>query len=582
MNLDHISALSPSTGRTWRIGVCAAFLVLLTAAATVRAEQPYLIQNLPGRTTTSLGGHWDAIVDPYGTGYGSRFYESARPRDKADRVEYDFDTSDQLFVPGDWNSQRDNLFFYEGTVWYRRVFDYRPRPGTRLFVSFGAANYAARVWLNGEELGRHEGGYTPFVFEVTGKIRETGNFLVVAVEDTRKVDRVPTLSTDWWNYGGLTREVLLVETPSVFVRDYVVQLEKGSRDRIAGWVQVDGTKAPATVTVRIPEAKLEHRVTTDAAGHAVFAFDAPGLALWSPESPKLYDVEIATDSGTVRDEIGFRSIETRGADILLNGKPVFLRGICIHAEAPTRPGRAWSRDDARTLLGWAKDLGCNFVRLAHYPHDENMVREADRMGLLVWSEVPVYWAIAWEDQNALASAHQQLEEMIARDHNRASIILWSIGNETPSSDARLRFMPVACRQRARARSDAARYGRDLLVARRHADTAARGSARRVARRARLQRVHRLVRAYARGRRHRHMVVGLRQTARHERVRRRSALRQPRRRRNAVDRGVPGTALRAPDQDARPDSVPARHDAVDPQGLPLAEPIAAARPGLLES
>jgi beta-glucuronidase len=416
----------------------------LTAVATAAAAPSVQIQNVHGRSVTDLGGAWHVIVDPYDDGYderfGARYYQVRTARDPSDLVEYDFSRSPVLQVPGDWNTQRESLFLYEGSVWYQRTLDAPVSTDRRQFLYFGAANYRARVYLNGEEIGRHEGGFTPFCFEVTGKLKPAGNQLVVAVENRRRREGVPTLSTDWFNYGGLTREVLLVETPRVFVRDYFVQLAKGARDRIAGWVQVDGATGPERVTIRIPEAKLESTVTTDASGRAEVSFAAPGLELWSPERPKLYDVEISTASGSIRDAIGFRTIETRGTDILLNGQPVFLRGVCIHEESPVRAGRMWSAEDAATTLGWAKELGCNYVRLAHYPHNENMIREADRLGLLVWSEVPVYWSIAWEEPTTLALARQQIEENIARDHNRACIALWSIANETPSGDARLRFL----------------------------------------------------------------------------------------------------------------------------------------------
>jgi beta-glucuronidase len=105
-----------------------------------------------------------------------------------------------------------------------------------------------------------------------------------------------------------------------------------------------------------------------------------------------------------------------------------------------RDGRAYSTEDARTLLGWAKELSANFVRLAHYPHNEHMVRLADEMGLLVWAEIPVYWTISWENPATLANARQQLTEMITRDKNRASVILWSMSNETPLSKPRLNFL----------------------------------------------------------------------------------------------------------------------------------------------
>ena len=140
------------------------------------------------------------------------------------------------------------------------------------------------------------------------------------------------------------------------------------------------------------------------------------------------------------DRIGFRSVAVSGKKILLNGKPLFLRGVCIHEENPLRGGRAWSEDDARLLLGWAKELNCNFVRLAHYPHNEHMARLADKLGIMVWEEIPVYWTIQWTNPQTLKLARRQLTDMIARDQNRASVVVWSVANETPVSDARTRFL----------------------------------------------------------------------------------------------------------------------------------------------
>ncbi len=231
----------------------------------------------------------------------------------------------------------------------------------------------------------------------------------------------------------------LVEVPETFVQDYFIQLDKGSTHQIKGWVQLNGPKLQQNVTVRIPEAGLSKTIQTDSKGRSEFSFSAD-LTLWSPENPRLYSVQIASERDEITDRIGFRSIEVRGTDILLNGRPVFLRGITIHEEAPTRAGRAWSEDDARTLLSWAKELGCNFVRLAHYPHNESMLRVADQMGLMVWGEVPVYWTIQWENPQTLHNAENQLHEMIARDHNRAALIIYSVANETPISDARNHFL----------------------------------------------------------------------------------------------------------------------------------------------
>lgn len=416
--------------------------------STGQAQQPTpLITNIEGRHRIDLNGRWQTIIDPYETGYydyryqpsTNGFFKNAKPKSPGDLVEYDFDASAQLNVPGDWNSQDQKLLFYEGTLWYKKSFDYQKKEDARLFVYFGAANYLADVYLNGQKLGRHEGGFTPFNFEITTLVREKDNFLIVKVDNKRRRDAVPTLNTDWWNYGGLTRDVTLVEVPKTFIQDYFLQLKKGSMEQISGWVKLSGASAGEAVTIEIPEANVKQTITTDTNGHALISIKAR-LNLWSPEKPKLYRVKLTTGSETIDDRIGFRSIETRGTDILLNGKSIFLRGISMHEESPLRGGRAFSEDDARQLLTWAKELGCNFVRLAHYPHNQHMIRLADEMGLMVWSEVPVYWTILWDNPETFENARNQLGESVARDKNRASIILWSVANETPLGEARLKFL----------------------------------------------------------------------------------------------------------------------------------------------
>jgi len=415
-------------------------IALLTVAVDATGQQTGLIQNVGGRTAVSLDGQWKVIVDPYDTGSSNNgFFKDAQPKSKSEFVEYNFDASESLSVPGDWNSQRERLFFYEGAVWYKKSFDYQRPANSRVFAYFGAANYLADVYLNGAKVGRHEGGFTPFNFEITNLLHEKDNSLIVKVDNKRSREAVPTVMTDWWNYGGLTRQVMLIEVPQTFVQDYFIQLRKSANNRIAGWVKLNGEQAAQKIRIQIPEAKIDNTFETDANGTATIDLNA-NLTMWSPQQPKLYEVIISTANDTVRDQIGFRNIEVKGPDILLNGRPIFLRGVCIHEEAPIRGGRSFSQEDARILLGWAKELGCNFVRLAHYPHNEFMIREADRLGLMVWSEIPVYWGIQWDNPVTLANAQNQLTEMIARDRNRSAIILWSMANETPQGEARLSFI----------------------------------------------------------------------------------------------------------------------------------------------
>jgi len=417
-------------------------ILLLSSLRLLAADREApLISNVGARTTISLDGVWNTIVDPYETGLSSRFYENAKPKTKSDLIEYDFDHSPKLRVPGDWNSQRESLLFYEGPMWYQRYFSYQQKAHVRTFLYFGAANYLARVWLNGKRLGEHIGGYTPFNFEVTDQIAEGENSVVVEVDNTRRADGVPSIHTDWWNYGGLTRSVELIEVPETYITDYSIHLAENRHDIMEAWIQFAGAIYRGEATIEIPELGLIQNAEIDPRnGRASARFPVRAPHLWSAENPKLYRVVFSGQGDGVVDEVGFRTIETRATQILLNGKPIFLRGICLHEEAPFRGGRAFSEEDDRTLLTWAKELGANFVRLAHYPHNEAMVRLADQMGLLVWDEVPVYWEMDFQNPSTLENAKAQLRDVIVRDRNRAAVVLWSLSNETPISPARNAFL----------------------------------------------------------------------------------------------------------------------------------------------
>jgi beta-glucuronidase len=409
---------------------------------------PTLLVAVDHRPTISLNGDWHTIVDPYGTGlfkiHGELrtdgYFLNGYQVPGGEPVEHDFQKSPLLQVPRDWNTQRESLFFYEGPMWYQKDFSYQRKPGARVFLHVGAANYRSYVWVNGQKVCEHEGGFTPFDCEVTSLLKEGENFVVIAVDSTRLADGIPTLQTDWWNYGGLIRDVSLVEVSEQFIDDFDLHLKRGSQTTIEGWVHVEGAAPGAQTTVRIPELNVNEAGTVGVDGRATFHFEAGNLELWSPEHPRLYRVHLHAGQDDLEDDMGFRTVEVRGTQFLLNGSPIFLRGVSVHAEAPYRTGRAYNDEDMKTLLGWVQELGGNYVRLAHYPHDERMTRFADRMGILVWSEIPVYWAVEFDNPAALAKAEQQLIEMIRRDRDKASVVLWSVANETPITPARIEFL----------------------------------------------------------------------------------------------------------------------------------------------
>ncbi len=429
--------------------------VLLFLSAFHLIGQNSLMVNAYNRASISLNGDWKYIVDPYENGFYNyryqpfenqdnpgkgAFFTNAKRADKADLVEYDFDKMEDLKIPGDWNSQEEKLFYYEGTVWLKKSFEYkRTAKGKRVFLYFGAANYRSDVYFNGKKLGAHVGGFTPFQYEVTDHLKVGSNFVVVKVDNKRIKHEVPTLNTDWWNYGGITRDVKLIETSETFISDYVVQLDSNKLINIK--VQLDGPElAKQAVTIDIPALNISKSIVTNASGKGMLSISSENIAYWSPDSPKLYQVKLSTSQDEIEDQIGFRTIDTNGPDILLNGKSIFLKGISIHEESPITKGRCNSKDDAKQLLKWVKSLGCNYVRLAHYPHNEHMIRLADEMGILVWEEIPVYWTIAWENEETYINAENQISEVITRDQNRASVIIWSMANETPTSEARNHFL----------------------------------------------------------------------------------------------------------------------------------------------
>jgi len=410
-----------------------------------------LVMGVRDRAHQSLNGTWKAIVDQLDIGMTSAIASgigtaTADPAPNEVR-EHNFAGGYDLAVPGDWNTQEPELFWYRGVVWYQRRFDHQPVDGRRSILWFGAVNLGADVFCNGHALVSHKGGFTPFCVDATDVLVAGDNLITIRVNSMSGPGDVPTERNDWMNYGGITRDVLLVDVPDRHVRSWSLHLDQQRPGRIVGWVDVmdSGPSAPigapagTEATVKIGALGVDLIVAVEADGRAPIDIEA-APELWSPSSPLLYEVEITAGDDRVRDQIGFRTIEVSGADIVLNGEPVFLHGISMHEESVLHAGRANTPADADAAIELIRGLGCNFVRLAHYPHNELMVRACDRAGLLVWAEVPVYHGIDFGAENALTAARSQIREVIDRDRNRASVILWSVANETPSTDDRNQFL----------------------------------------------------------------------------------------------------------------------------------------------
>ena len=406
-----------------------------------------LMTNVSGRNALSLNGTWNIVVDEHEIGertfLGGPYFKRPERSTGMELVEFSFDERRTLQVPGDWNSQDDRLFRYRGVVWYEREFNLNKEDGKRYFLHFDGANYDTKVYVNGKGLGTHRGGYVAFNFDATELLNDGENFVVVRVDAKRDDSTIPTLkSSDFFKYGGITRDVNVVTVPETFIRQYQLYLSDRETGQVNGFIQLDGTRNAQSATIEIPEAGISESVNTNADGYAEFNFTAD-LTLWSPENPKLYDVRIKSGSDDVSDKIGFRTIETDGKKILLNGDPVYFRGISMHDESFLKSGVAFDEADARAQLGLIKEMNGNYVRLSHYPHNEYAVRIADELGVMVWSEIPIVSLIDWTNEDTQSVAKSQITDNIHRDLNRASVVMWSIANETfPQTPERLAFLKM--------------------------------------------------------------------------------------------------------------------------------------------
>ena len=393
-----------------------------------------------GRTVESLNGEWHFTLDLFDEGLRQKWYADTpmpastwpKPRD------YDAGQGETLSVPSCWSMQRPEWRHFERGGWYTRILQHVPdtsRPRTVLRI--GGANYQARIFLNGIFLGTHLGGSTPFCVELTSHLQPGPNRLQVQVDNRRERQRVPMNHFDWFNHGGIYREVELLQLPDVYIRDASVQLiPDGSFSNLVVDISLSAA-VDAVVTLEIPELDLLAGIAITA-GKARCEISAQ-LQLWSPANPHLYAVKFRLGQDEIAEAIGFREIRTQGQSILLNGQPLYLKGICVH-EDDVKLGKVSTEADVRQRFADARELGCNFLRLSHYPHHEHVARIADELGFLLWEEIPVYWAIDFNNPVTLIDASNQMLELVRRDRNRASVIMWGVGNENEDSDARLHFM----------------------------------------------------------------------------------------------------------------------------------------------
>lgn len=381
-----------------------------------------LFETSTERRRVELGGRWEFITDPDDTGH-----EAGYP------VDFPTEDAEDMYVPCVWNTTPE-YYEYQGPAWYHRSF--RVHESTSAKLTFLGVAQEASVYLDGERLGSHYGGYTPFSFYLPD-LDAGGHELVLRVDNTPSETTLPKTKVDWAHYGGITREVVLEEVGDVLVDDIRVEYDiDGESATVEPTVDVYnfGASGEFDVDVYLDDTRRgTSSVTLDATDEratATTTFTLDDVELWSPDSPRLYDVRAEVAADDYCDRVGFRSVEVTPTDILVNGNPVGIAGVNRHEDHPEwghgLPPRLMKRD-----VDVLQQAGLNAVRTSHYPNHPVFLDYCDREGLLVVEEIP-YWQYDEDDfatEIVMERGKRMLAEMITRDYNHPSVLAWSLHNE---------------------------------------------------------------------------------------------------------------------------------------------------------
>ncbi len=408
------------------------------------AKPSNLIGWIDNREYLSLNGQWKYIVDPMNNGlpetsFFGGFPENKTQKDGYELIEYNFDQADVINVPGAWNEQKDELFFYQGSIWLFKKFNFNIDPNKLNHLYIGASNFSTKIFLNGERVGQFNSGYTAFNFDISDYLIDGENVLLVQINANLSENSVPTKKTDWWPYGGLVGDVLIVNTPKIFIENAYVQISDLQKKQLNFRAKLNLNKN-MNIKLIIDELNLQRSFTTNKNGEIDEFIKFKNIDLWSPDNPKLYNITVKIEGDEIVDQIGFREIKTKGKQIFLNGTPIKFKGISMHAEPIGEKGVAFSKAHFESLVTTSKELNINFIRAAHYPYTRHMAKVCDELGIMLWEEIPVYWNINWTNKQTKEDALNMLSNLVTRDWNRASVVVWSLGNETPFSKDRMTFM----------------------------------------------------------------------------------------------------------------------------------------------
>lgn len=432
---------------------CGVLVMFVLTGKAIAAPVSSTTENLP--ISLSLDGTWQFFpafkeieTDHEFLQQGLEHPTEANDEEHYGWMSFEFDDTSwwKIEVPGSWNTQFEELWSYEGQGWYReKVFipaEWADRSVE--FVSDGA-NYRTVLYLNGTKIGAHEGGYTQFSFPVHEQLRfGEENLFAVSVDNESRLDRVPMERHDWWNHGGLYRPVRLVVRDRTHIQTVTVTTDALAQPALVR-ACIETTphslaRADRYVVVRLRDAGNTEVASArveipTASSQTEVSLPVPGAHPWSPDEPYLYtlEIELRETAGNVchdiwQSPIGIRTVTVTENQLLLNGKPLLIKGVNRYENYPdtgmTTVGTNLDRD-----LALIKDLGANAVR-CHYAYSADTYAALDRWGLLAVCEIPLYqWGRLGHSKKNLEAARSQLEEMVHTLGNHPSIIMWSVSNE---------------------------------------------------------------------------------------------------------------------------------------------------------
>ena len=428
--------------------VCYSFLFVFMLAAFAqpggRNNSPGFDKN--GTEILSLNGQWLFSVDSTVTEKKDWF------QPKFSAVDWD-----KLTVPGNWDTENAYANFV-GTGYYRKAFKVPSNwNGSIIKLCFSAVNETAEFWLNGQYLGKHVGGYTPFDFDVT-KIIQLGTTNTVALSVNNQYQRGA-----WWAWGGISREVKLernnhqqiiwqqitsepdLENKTAAV-SVAVKIKNNSDQPFSGILKSSVANFKEEITSGInAEKKVTVAANSEKIEHITFLIPPKKVKLWDFEHPNLYQINTSIEATgslilhKIENRFGIRKIETRGTKVLLNGREIHLDGfnrVADHwAYGQTEPDKVVKFD-----IDAMKAMGCNFTRIMHFPQATNLLDYCDEVGMLLIEEIPVWGKGDPQLQPDNPLTKQWLSEMITRDYNHPCIIGWSVANEIADGELEGRKM----------------------------------------------------------------------------------------------------------------------------------------------